>query len=291
MKRWIYIDGKFLPEEEAKISVFDHGFLYGDGIFEGIRAYGGRVFKLEEHLTRLWDSARAINLTIPLSKNELREKILETLRYNKLKDAYLRLLVSRGKGDLGLDPRKCSHSSLIIIAHKISVYPKDFYEKGLEVIVASTRRNAPSALNARIKSLNYLNNILAKMEANLQGMGEAIMLSQDGYVAEGAADNIFVVKDGELLTPPTWIGILKGITRDVVIELAEKEGIPVKEETFTPFGLYSCHECFLTGTAAEIIPVTKVDGKIIGEGKTGPITKKLIEKFQQYTRKEGIPIY
>lgn len=291
MKRWIYIDGKFLPEEEAKISVFDHGFLYGDGVFEGIRAYGGRVFKLEEHLTRLWDSARAINLTIPLSKDELREKILETLRYNKLKDAYLRLLVSRGKGDLGLDPRKCPHSSLIIIAHKISVYPEDFYEKGLEVIVASTRRNAPSALNARIKSLNYLNNILAKIEANLQGMGEAIMLSQDGYVAEGAADNIFVVKDGELLTPPTWIGILKGITRDVVIELAEKEGLPVKEETFTPFSLYSCHECFLTGTAAEIIPVTKVDGKIIGEGKAGPITKKLIEKFQQYTREEGIPIY
>lgn len=291
MKRWIYIDGKFLPEEEAKISVFDHGFLYGDGVFEGIRAYGGRVFKLEEHLTRLWDSARAINLTIPLSKDELREKILETLRHNKLKDAYLRLLVSRGKGDLGLDPRKCPRSSLIIIAHKISVYPEDFYEKGLEVIVASTRRNAPSALNARIKSLNYLNNILAKIEANFQGMGEAIMLSQDGYVAEGAADNIFVVKDGELLTPPTWIGILKGITRDVVIELAEKEGLPVKEETFTPFSLYSCHECFLTGTAAEIIPVTKVDGKIIGEGKTGPITKKLIEKFQQYTREEGIPIY
>ena len=291
MKRWIYIDGKFLPEEEAKISVFDHGFLYGDGVFEGIRAYGGRVFKLEEHLTRLWDSARAIDLTIPLSKDKLREKILETLRHNKLKDAYLRLLVSRGKGDLGLDPRKCPRSSLIIIAHKISVYPEDFYEKGLEVIVASTRRISPSALNARIKSLNYLNNILAKIEANLQGMGEAIMLSQDGYVAEGAADNIFVVKDGELLTPPTWIGILKGITRDVVIELAEKEGLPVKEETFTPFSLYSCHECFLTGTAAEIIPVTKVDGKIIGEGKAGPITKKLIEKFQQYTQEEGIPIY
>jgi len=291
MKRWIYIDGKFLPEEEAKISVFDHGFLYGDGVFEGIRAYGGRVFKLEEHLTRLWDSARAIDLTIPLSKDKLREKILETLRHNKLKDAYLRLLVSRGKGDLGLDPRKCPRSSLIIIAHKISVYPEDFYEKGLEVIVASTRRISPSALNARIKSLNYLNNILAKIEANLQGMGEAIMLSQDGYVAEGAADNIFVVKDGELLTPPTWIGILKGITRDVVIELAEKEGLPVKEETFTPFTLYSCHECFLTGTAAEIIPVTKVDGKTIGEGKAGPITRKIIKKFQQYTREEGTPIY
>ena len=291
MERWIYIDGKFLPEEEAKISVFDHGFLYGDGVFEGIRAYGGRVFKLEEHLTRLWDSARAINLTIPLSKDELREKILGTLRRNKLKDAYLRLVVSRGKGDLGLGPRNCPRSTLVIIPHEINLYPEDLYEKGLEVIVASTRRNAPSALNARIKSLNYLNNILAKIEANLQGMGEAIMLSQDGYVAEGAADNIFVVKDGELITPPTWIGILKGITRDVVIELAEKEGLPVKEETFTPFSLYSCHECFLTGTAAEIIPVTKVDGKIIGEGKAGPITKKLIEKFHQYTREEGTPIY
>jgi len=291
MERWIYIDGKFLPEEEAKISVFDHGFLYGDGVFEGIRAYRGRVFKLEEHLSRLWDSARAINLTIPLSKDTLREKILETLRRNKLKDAYLRLVVSRGKGDLGLGPRNCPRSTLVIIPHEISLYPEDLYEKGLEVIVASTRRISPSALNARIKSLNYLNNILAKIEANLQGMGEAIMLSQDGYVAEGAADNIFVVKDGELLTPPTWIGILKGITRDVVIELAEKEGLPVKEETFTPFSLYSCHECFLTGTAAEIIPVTKVDGKIIGEGKAGPITKKLIEKFHQYTREEGTPIY
>lgn len=291
MERWIYIDGKFLPEEEAKISVFDHGFLYGDGVFEGIRAYGGRVFKLEEHLSRLWDSARAINLTIPLSKEKFREKILETLRRNKLKDAYIRLVVSRGKGDLGLDPLKCPRSTLIIIAHKISVYPEDFYEKGLEVVVVSTRRNAPSALNGRIKSLNYLNNILAKMEANLQRMGEGIMLSQEGYVAEGAADNIFVVKDGELLTPPTWIGILKGITRDVVIELAEKEGIPVKEEVFTPYALYSCRECFLTGTGAEIIPVTKVDGKTIGEGKAGPITRKLIKKFQQYTREEGIPIY
>jgi branched-chain amino acid aminotransferase len=291
MERWIYIDGKFVPEQEAKISVFDHGFLYGDGVFEGIRAYGGRVFKLEEHLARLWDSARAINLAIPLSQDELREKILETLRRNNLKDAYLRLVVSRGKGDLGLDPLKCPRPSLIIIAHKIRVYPEDFYEKGLEAVVVSTRRNAPSALNARVKSLNYLNNILAKIEANVQGVGEGIMLSQDGYVAEGAADNIFVVKDGELLTPPTWIGILKGITRDVVIELAEKEGIPVKEEIFTPYTLYSCQECFLTGTGAEIIPVTKVDGKTIGEGGAGPLTRKIIKKFQQCTREEGTPIY
>ena len=291
MEKWIYIDGEFLPENDAKISVFDHGFLYGDGVFEGIRAYNGRVFKLEEHLSRVWDSARAINLTISLSRDELREKILETLRRNKLKDAYIRLVVSRGKGDLGLDPQKCPRSSVIIIADRISLYPEDFYKKGLEVVVVSTRRISPSALNARIKSLNYLNNILAKMEANLQGMGEGIMLSQDGYVAEGTADNIFVVKDGELLTPPTWIGVLRGITRDAVIELAKKEGISVREETFTPFMLHSCQECFLTGTGAEIIPVAKVDGKVIGEGKAGPVTKKLIKKFRQHTLVEGTPIY
>ena len=291
MGLWIYLNGEYVSEEEAKISVFDHGFLYGDGVFEGIRAYGGKVFKLEEHLKRLYDSARAIALKIPLSKEEMKGKVLETLRRNKLKDAYIRLVVSRGKGDLGLDPLKCPHPEVIIIAHKISIYPEELYEKGLEVVVVSTRRNIPSALDPCVKSLNYLNNILAKIEANYKGVPEAIMLNKDGYVAECTGDNVFIVKNKVLITPPTWVGTLKGITRDVVIHLARKEGIPVREEVFTPAELYASDECFLTGTAAEVIPVTRVDGRIIGEGKVGEITKKLIRQFRRLTQTEGTPIY
>jgi len=291
MGLWIYLNGEYVSEEEAKISVFDHGFLYGDGVFEGIRAYGGKVFKLEEHLKRLYDSARAIALKIPLSKEEMKGKVLETLRRNKLKDAYIRLVVSRGKGDLGLDPLKCPHPEVIIIAHKISIYPEELYEKGLEVVVVSTRRNIPSALDPCVKSLNYLNNILAKIEANYKGVPEAIMLNKDGYVAECTGDNVFIVKNKVLITPPTWVGILKGITRDVVIHLARKEGISVREEVFTPAELYASDECFLTGTAAEVIPVTRVDGRIIGEGKVGEITKKLIRQFHRLTQTEGTPIY
>jgi len=260
-------------------------------VFEGIRAYGGKVFKLEEHLKRLYDSARAIALKIPLSKEEMKGKVLETLRRNKLKDAYIRLVVSRGKGDLGLDPLKCPHPEVIIIAHKISIYPEELYEKGLEVVVVSTRRNIPSALDPCVKSLNYLNNILAKIEANYKGVPEAIMLNKDGYVAECTGDNVFIVKNKVLITPPTWVGILKGITRDVVIHLARKEGISVREEVFTPAELYASDECFLTGTAAEVIPVTRVDGRIIGEGKVGEITKKLIRQFRRLTQTEGTPIY
>lgn len=291
MGLWIYLDGEYVSEEEARISVFDHGFLYGDGVFEGIRAYEGRVFKLKEHLKRLYDSAKAIALKIPLSKEEMRDKVLETLRRNKLKDAYIRLIVSRGKGDLGLDPLKCPHPEVIIIAHRISIYPEELYEKGLEVVVVSTRRNIPSALNPCIKSLNYLNNILAKIEANCKSMPEAIMLNKDGYVAECTGDNIFIVRDKVLVTPPTWVGTLKGITRDVVIHLARKEGISVREEVFTPADLYVSNECFLTGTAAEIIPVTQVDERVIGEGKVGEITKKLMSEFRQLTQTEGTPIY
>jgi len=291
MGLWIYLDGEYVSEEEARISVFDHGFLYGDGVFEGIRAYGGRVFKLEEHLKRLYDSAKAIALKIPLSKKEMRDKVLETLRRNKLKDAYIRLIVSRGKGDLGLDPLKCPHPEVIIIAHRISIYPEELYKKGLEVVVVSTRRNIPSALNPCIKSLNYLNNILAKIEANYNGMPEAIMLNKDGYVAECTGDNIFIVRDEVLVTPPTWVGTLKGITRDAVIHLARKEGISVREEVFTPADLYASDECFLTGTAAEIIPVTRVDGRVIGEGEVGEITKKLMSNFHRLTQTEGTPIY
>ncbi len=291
MEQVVYLNGEYVPKEVAKISVFDHGFLYGDGVFEGIRAYGGKVFKLEEHLKRLFESAKAISLKIPLSRRELKESILETLRRNKLYDAYIRVVVSRGEGDLGLDPRKCPHPQIIIIADKISIYPEKLYKEGLEVVIVSTVRNIPSALNPRIKSLNYLNNILAKIEATARGASEAIMLNKDGYVAECTGDNIFIVKKGVILTPPTWVGILKGITRDVVIELAKKEGIPVAEEAFTSFAVYNSDECFLTGTAAEIIPVTKVDGKVIGDGKVGPITNILMNKFKELTQKEGIPIY
>jgi len=291
MSLWVYIDGRYVLKEEAKVSVFDHGFLYGDGVFEGIRAYRGRVFKLDEHLLRLYDSAKAITLRIPLEEEELKERVLETLRRNNLKDAYIRLIVSRGEGDLGLDPEKCPRACVIIVTDKIKIYPEEFYEKGLSVITASTRRNISFALDPQIKSLNYLNNILAKIEANLGNVSEAIMLNKDGYVAECTGDNIFMVKEGTLFTPPLWVGVLKGITRDVVIELARKENISVKEEVFTLVSLYTADECFLTGTAAEIIPVTKVDGRVIGEGKAGKITKGLIKRFRDLTSQEGVSIY
>jgi len=291
MSLWVYIDGRYVSKEEAKVSVFDHGFLYGDGVFEGIRAYQGRVFRLSEHLRRLYDSAKAITLKIPLEEEELKEKVLETLRRNNLKDAYIRLIVSRGEGDLGLDPEKCPQACVIIITDKIKIYPEEFYEKGLSVITASTRRNIPVALDPHIKSLNYLNNILAKIEANLGNVPEAIMLNKDGYVAECTGDNIFMVKEETLFTPPMWVGVLKGITRNVVIELASKENILVKEEAFSIVSLYTADECFLTGTAAEIIPVTKVDGRVIGKGKAGKITGRLIKEFRKLTSREGTPIW
>jgi len=291
MGQWVYLNGEYLPQEAAKISVFDHGFLYGDGVFEGIRAYKGKVFKLNEHIQRLFNSAKAISLKIPLSQEKLKEKILEALRRNKLQDAYIRVVVSRGEGDLGLDPAKCLSPQLVIITDEISIYPEKLYEKGLEVVTSSIRRNNPSALDPRIKSLNYLNNILAKLEATSKGAPEAIMLNEDGYVAECTGDNLFIVEKGVLVTPPIWVGILKGITRDVVIELAKKEGIPVEEKVFTLFSVYTSDECFLTGTAAEVIPVTRVDGRVIGNGKVGPITRMLITKFRKLTEKEGVPIY
>ncbi|MBE0477926.1 branched-chain-amino-acid transaminase [Candidatus Aerophobetes bacterium] len=291
MGRWVYLNGEYVPQEEAKISIFDHGFLYGDGVFEGIRAYKGRVFRLDEHIQRLFRSARAISLKIPLSPHELREKIKEVLRKNELKDAYIRVVVSRGEGDLGLDPEKCPYSQLIIITDKISIYPEKFYEEGLEVITSSVRRNSLSALDPGIKSLNYLNNILAKLEATAKGVSEAIMLNNHGYVAECTGDNLFIVEGGVLVTPPAWAGILKGITRDVVIELAREENINFEEKVFTLFSVYTSDECFLTGTAAEIIPVTRVDGRVIGDGRVGSVTKILIKKFRELTEKEGVPIY
>lgn len=290
MGQWIYLNGEYVPQEAAKISVFDHGFLYGDGVFEGIRAYKGKVFKLGEHIQRLFNSARAISLKIPLSPEQLREKIVEVLRKNRLQDAYIRVVISRGEGDLGLDPKKCPYSQLIIIADKISIYPEKLYEEGLEVITSSVRRNNPGALDPRIKSLNYLNNILAKLEATAKGVPEAIMLNKDGYVAECTGDNLFIVERGVLITPPIWAGILRGITRDVVIDLAGKEGISFEEKVFTPFSVYTSEECFLTGTAAEIIPVTKVDGRVIGNGRAGKITRILIAKFREFAEREGVPI-
>jgi branched-chain amino acid aminotransferase len=286
----IYCDGKFVDSQEAKISVFDHGFLYGDGVFEGIRAYNGRVFKLKEHIDRLYESANAILLNVEVSRREMMDIVVETVRKNNLTDAYIRLIISRGVGDMGLDPRKCPKSEIICIAGNISLYPQSMYENGMEIITAATRRNSSDALSPRIKSLNYLNNIMAKIEANRAGMLEALMLNQEGYVSEATGDNIFIIKDGIITTPPVYAGILKGVTRDSVIKLARQEGIIVKEELFHLIDVYSADECFLTGTAAELIPIIALDSRIIGDGKPGPVFKKLLAKFHEYVKTEGEPI-
>lgn len=286
----VYIDGSYYPKSQAKVSVYDHCFLYGDGVFEGIRAYDGRVFKLDEHIDRLYSSAKAIKLEIPMSKEELKKVIIDTLRVNELKDAYVRVVITRGIGDLGLDVRKCPKASIIVIVEPWGPYYGDLYERGLKVITASIRRHSPRCLNPNIKACNYLNNILAKIEANLAGADEAIMLTMEGYVSEGTGDNVFVVKNGELITPPA-VYILRGITRQAIIELANEMGIPVKEQDITPYDLYNADEVFLTGTAAEVAPVVEVDGRIIGDGKPGPMTKKLSEKFKELTRTTGAPIY
>jgi len=283
----IYCNGAFVPEEEAKISVFDHGFLYGDGIFEGIRAYHGRVFKLDEHLKRLYESAKSIQLTIGIPKEEMQEIVLESLRRNGLTDAYIRLVVSRGKGDLGLDPNKCPKAAIFCIAAQIKIFEQSMYEQGLEVKTVAIRRNNLDSLSPRIKSLNYLNNILAKIEANQAGVVEGIMLNQEGYVAEGTSDNIFIYRDGVLRTPPLSAGILEGITRDSVLRLASELGIMTVEELFTRHDLYTSDECFLTGTAAELIPVIKVDGRDIGAGTPGEVYKKLLVAFRALTRVNG----
>jgi branched-chain amino acid aminotransferase len=286
----IYIDGAFVPEENAKISVFDHGLLYGDGVFEGIRAYNGRVFRLDEHLERLWDSAKTLDLAIPLSKEELKEIILEALRKNNLRNAYIRPIVTRGKGDLGLDPRKCPKPTVIVIAVEWGAMYGDLYEKGLTGITVSVRRNPAEALPPNVKSLNYLNNIFAKIEANYKGGDEAIFFDTNGYVSEGSGDNIFVVKNGILITPPT-LNNLRGITRQVVLELAESLGIVIKEQNLGYFDLYAADEVIVTGTAAEVAPITKIDGRIISTGKPGPITRQLMEGFRRIADTEGTEIY
>lgn len=287
----VYVNGQLVPADQASISVFDHGLLYGDGVFEGIRAYNGRVFKLDEHIDRLYRSAHAILLRVPMTKEELKQAVIETVRANELRDAYIRLVVTRGVGDLGLDPRKCSSPTVIIIAASIVLYPEEFYERGLKLITCSTRRNIPEALDPSLKSLNYLNNIMAKIETIQAEVPEGLMLSADGYVAECTGDNIFIVCGGRLITPPVHVGVLEGITRAVVIELATAEGIEVVEEMFRLPAVYNADECFLTGTAAEVVPVTEVDGRIIGSGQPGPITRTLRERFATYVRQEGTPIY
>ena len=285
----IYINGKFYGKKNAKISVFDHGLLYGDGVFEGIRSYNRLVFKLREHIERLFESAHTIMLEIPLSRQKMLEAVVSTLKVNKLKNAYIRIVVTRGVGDLGLDPRKCKgNANVIIITDKIVFYPGRLYKEGLEIITVPTVRNLPEALNPQIKSLNYLNNILAKIEANNCGYQEAIMLDSMGYVAECTGDNIFIVKRGELYTPPQCMGTLRGITRDTVLEIARSLGIARHEHVLTRHELYISDEAFLTGTAAEIIPVVKVDGRAIGRGLPDKITLRLMKEFKKLTKTEGV---
>lgn len=280
MSLQIYIDGQMFAKEDAKISVFDHGLLYGDGVFEGMRSYGGKVFREHDHLVRLYESARAINLNIPMTLEEMSQAVAQTLKTNQIVDGYIRLIVTRGAGNLGLDPYQCPKPSVIIIADKIALYPAKFYEEGLEIVTASTIRNHPAALNPRIKSLNYLNNILAKMEGLKAGCIEALMLNSKGEVAECTGDNIFLIKNGEIFTPSIDAGILDGITRRAVIELGEKAGLVVHQCNLTRHDVYVADECFLTGSAAEVIPVIKIDERPIGSGKVGEITKRLIADFR-----------
>lgn len=286
----IFIDGKFYSERDAKISVFDHGLLYGDGVFEGIRAYHGCVFKLKEHVDRLFYSAKAILLEIPLSPEKISRAVIETCRTNKVRDGYIRLVVTRGVGTLGLNPKSCARPSVIIIAGKIQLYPQELYEHGMDIVTVPTVRNLHSALNPAIKSLNYLNNILAKIEANNAGVEEAVMLNAEGFVSECTGDNLFIIKNGELQTPPLAAGALYGITRQTVIELARESGMKVSEPNLTRYDLFNADECFLTGTGAEIMPVIKIDGRVIGSGKPGSLTRRLVEDYHALTKRSGQPI-
>lgn len=287
----VYIDGAFYPKEEAKISVFDHGYLYGDGVFEGIRAYNGRVWRLSEHLDRLYASAKAIWLEIPISWAEMEAVVTETCRRNNLRDAYIRVVISRGHGDLGLDPRNCPRPTVVCIADKISLYPPEVYDSGMQVVSVATRRNPADTLSPQVKSLNYLTGIMAKISAVTLGYPEVVMLNKEGYVCEGTGDNIFIVKKGKLVTPAKHLGILPGITRDAVIEMAGEFGIPTEEGTFTLFDLYTADECFLTGTAAEVVPVVQADARPIGDGKPGPLTDRLRRRFGERTQSEGTVIF
>ena len=287
----IYIDGDFYPESEAKVSVFDHGLLYGDGVFEGIRFYKGRVFRLEEHISRLYKSASAIHLKIPLERKTLTAALLDTIRRNELRDGYIRLVVTRGKGNLGLSPEHCPKPTVIIIAAKITLYPEESYQKGLKVVTCATRRIAHGALSPMVKSLNYLNNIMAKIEATHAGAGEGLMLNEQGLVSECTGDNIFIVSEGIIRTPPISSGALAGVTRAVAIQIADELGIEVSESEMTRYDIYTAEECFLTGTAAEIIPAVELDRRPIGDGKPGPVTRRLMERFHELTESEGTTIF
>lgn len=290
-EQWIYLDGQFVTKDQAKVSVFDHGFLYGDGIFEGIRIYNGNIFKCKEHLDRLYDSAKSIMLEIPLTYQEMEDALVETLRRNELRNGYIRLVVSRGAGNLGLDPNRCPKASVIIIVEQLAIYSEEAYKIGLKTVSVSTRRNIPDALNPKIKSLNYLNNILVKIQSNLSGAGEAIMLNAQGYVTEGSGDNIFIVKNGMITTPPCYLGALDGITRQAIIEICRKKGYSIQEQPFTLHDVYVADEVFLTGTAAEVIAVREVDGRIIGEGHAGPVTLKLLEEFRAIVDQDGLKVW
>jgi branched-chain amino acid aminotransferase len=290
-EQWIYLDGQYVKKEDAKVSVYDHGFLYGDGVFEGIRMYDGNVFRLEEHVDRLYDSAKSIMLNIEVSKEEMSNIIIETLKMNKLENAYIRVVISRGVGNLGLDPFTCSHPQIIVIAEQLALFPKALYDTGIEIVTVASRRNRADVLSPKVKSLNYLNNILVKIEANLAGVSEALMLNDQGYVAEGSADNIFIVKKGKILTPPGYVGALEGITRNAIIEIAQKSGYEMKEEVFTRHDVYTADEVFLTGTAAEVIAVVKVDGRVIGDGKPGECTNKLLQQFRDTVTQDGRKVY
>ena len=280
----VWIDGKLYDKADAKVSVYDHGLLYGDGVFEGIRVYNGRIFERDAHLDRLWDSAKAIRLPIPMSKEQLTAAMEETVRANGFKDCYIRAVVTRGPGDLGIDPRKSPRPSVFVIADLIAIYPREVYEKGISIITASVVRNHPNALSARIKSLNYLNNVLAKIEANDAGASEAVMLNHVGNVSECTAENIFIVRSGEVQTPTPSDGILEGVTRKVMLELCRRQQIPCVEKILQRHDLYVADECFLTGTGAEVMPVTKVDGRDVGTAQVGPITRRLIDAFHRHVR-------
>lgn len=289
--QWIYLGGEFVNKNEAVVSVYDHGFLYGDGVFEGIRVYEGNIFKLEEHLNRLYDSAKSIMLHIPHEKEELEEIIAETVRKNQLETAYIRVVISRGAGNLGLDPASCSNPRVVVIAEALALFPKELYERGVRLASVSSRRNRPDVLPPQVKSLNYLNNILVKMEANQAGVDEALMLNDQGYVTEGSADNIFIVKNGTILTPPTYLGALEGITRNAIIDLANDKGYEMKEQPFTRHDVYVADEVFLTGTAAEVIAVVEVDQRKIGDGTPGVVTSHLLSEFRKVTTTDGFKVY
>jgi branched-chain amino acid aminotransferase len=291
MTQWIYLNGEFVTKENAKVSVYDHGYLYGDGVFEGIRVYAGNIFKSREHMERLFDSAKSILLKIPYTLEELEEFVAETIRRNDIVNGYIRLVISRGNGNLGLDPRSCTTPNIVIIAEQLQLFPKEAYETGLKIVTVATRRNVPDALNPKIKSLNYLNNVLVKIEASLAGVSEALMLNHEGYVAEGSGDNVFVIKRGVIYTPPGYVGALEGITRRAIMEICEEKGYTVKEEPFTRHDVYVADEVFLTGTAAEVIAVIDVDGRTIGDGTPGPITKELLVSFRRMVEIDGKKVY